>query len=32
MEDGALTTLRERLARGEITPEQYEETRRILGS
>ncbi|MER3457084.1 MAG: hypothetical protein C4303_07990 [candidate division GAL15 bacterium] len=28
--DGALEILRQRLARGEITPEQYEELRKLL--
>ncbi len=30
-DDNALMILRERLARGEITPTEYEETRRVLG-
>lgn len=31
-EDGALETLRRRYARGDITREEYEEGRRLLGS
>ena len=30
--DGALDVLRRRLAAGEITPEEYEKTRKLLGA